>query len=49
MHIEVHKMDLNATSVKEMLSWVRSVRVLKKRACKSEHKDMRNMLNARAD
>ena len=37
---EVHKMNLDAASVEEMLLWVRSVRVFKKRSCKSEYQHM---------
>ena len=48
-YVAVHKINLNAASVDEILSWVRSVRVFKKRACKSEHQDIRKMLNARAN
>ena len=48
-HVEAHKMNLNDASEEETLSWMRSVRVFKKRPCKSEHQDMRNMLNSRAN
>ena len=40
-------MNVNVSSVEEMLSWVRSARVFKNRACKSKHQDTRNMLLAR--
>ena len=47
--VEVHNVNLKSASVEEMLSWARSVRIFKNRACKSEHQYMRNMLNTRVN
>ena len=48
-HVEVYKMSLIATLAEEILSWIRSVSVLKKGECKSEHQIIRNMLNSIAN
>ena len=40
-----NKINSNEASAEEILSWVRSVRVFKSRARKSECHDVRNMLN----
>ena len=45
----VRSMTMNESSVEETLSWVRSSRVLMKRANKSRNKDMRNTLMARVN
>ena len=44
-HLQIYKINSNEASTEEFLSWVRSVRVFKKRSRKSEYQDMRNMLN----
>ena len=44
-HVQIHTINLNEASVEELLSWVRSVRAFKKRACKNKCQDIRNMLN----
>ena len=36
-HVEVHSMNVNISLVVEMLSWVRSTTVFKKRSCKSKN------------
>ena len=40
-----NKINSNEASAEEILSWVRSVRVFKSRARKSECQDIRNMMN----
>ena len=44
-HMQIHKINSNEASAEELLSWVRSVRVFKKRARKNEYQDIRNMMN----
>ena len=36
-HVEVHSMNVNISLVVEMLSWVCSTPVFKKRSCKSKN------------
>ena len=45
--VYIHKMKGNNGSIEEMVSWVRSVRVIKRRMIKSVNKDLRNMMNTR--
>ena len=47
--VEVHSLSVNEVSAEEMVSWVRSARVFKKRASKNKNQDMRNMLMARVN
>ena len=44
-HVKKHAIDSNVAATEEMLSWVRSVRVDKRRAQKSEHANIRNVRN----
>ena len=44
--VQIHKLKVNEVSTEELLSWVRSARVFKKRAGKNKSQDIRNMLNA---
>ena len=44
-HAQIHKLNLNEASTEELLSWVWSVRVFKKRAGKNKSQNIRNMLN----
>ena len=44
-YVQIHTIKLNEASVEELLSWIRSVRAFKKRACKNKCQDIRNMLN----
>ena len=46
-HVEVHSMNENVATQEEILSWVRIVRIFKKRSKKSKNLDIRNMLMAR--
>ena len=48
-HVEVHKMNVNNATIEEILSWIRSARVFKKRATKNVNQDIRNMMNARVN
>ena len=48
-HVEFHKMDVNDAIVEEILSWVRSIRVFKRRATKSVNRYIRNMMNVRVN
>ena len=48
-HAEAHSFNENEASEEVMLSWVRSIRMFKKRAKKSKNTDMKNMLIARAN
>ena len=43
--VKTNKINLNVATAEEMLSWLRSVRVFKRRSQKSEHADIRNILN----
>ena len=48
-HVEVHKMNGNDGTIKEMVSWVRSVRVIKRRVTKSGNQDIRYMMSTRVN
>ena len=48
-HAEAHKMKENNGIIAQMVSWVISVRVIKKIVTKSENQDIRNMMNARVN
>ena len=43
--MQIHKINSNEGSTEEIFPWVRSIRVFKSRARKSECHDVRNMLN----
>ena len=45
-HVEVCNMSENNGAIEEMMSWVRSVRVFKRRVTKSVNQHTRNMMNA---
>ena len=47
IYVEVHTINVNNASVDEILLWVRSVRVFKRRSRKSACQDIRNILNVR--
>ena len=47
IHAEVHRMNENEASEEEILSWVRSVRIFKKRDKKRKNPDIRNVLRTR--
>ena len=44
-HVQTHKINSNEAISEEIFSWVRSVRVFKSRARKSEYPYMRNLRN----
>ena len=46
-YTEVHSINKNEASEEDILSWVKSVRIFKKRANKNKNPDIRNMLMAR--
>ena len=48
-HAEVHKTNENNATIEEMTSWVRSVRMFKRRATKRVNQDVRNMINVRVN
>ena len=48
-YVDVHIMNTNEVSVEEMISWIRSIRVFKKRDSKGKNQDIRNMLIARVN
>ena len=48
-HAEVHNMNENNGTIVEMMSWVRSARVFKRRTIKSVNQDIRNFTNARVN
>ena len=48
-HVEVHKMNVNDATIEEIVSWVRSVRVFKRRATKNVNQDIRHVMNARVN
>ena len=45
-YVQIHRLNVNEASLDELLSWVRSARVFKKRAGRNESQNIRNMLNA---
>ena len=45
--VEVHSSSVNEASVEQMMSWVRSVGMFKKRYSKIKNQDIRKMLMAR--
>ena len=45
-HVQMHELKVNAVSTDELLSWVRSARVFKKRVGKNKSQYIRNILNA---
>ena len=44
-YVELHTMNVNNASVDEIMLWVRSVRVFKRKSGKSVHQDMRSIMN----
>ena len=42
-------MNVNDITIEEIVSWVRSVRVFKRRATKSVNQDIRHVMNARVN
>ena len=48
-YFEFHKMNENNGTIEEMVSWVRSERVCKRRATKSVNQNIRNMMNTRVN
>ena len=43
--VQIHKLNLNEALTEDLLSWVRSTRVFKKRAGQNKSQDIRNMFN----
>ena len=46
-NVEVYRIDVNEATNDQLLSWIKSVRIFKKRAKKNVHEDIRNMMNMR--
>ena len=46
-YVEVHSIDVNKATNDQLVSWIKSVKIFKKRAKKSVHQDIRNMKNMR--
>ena len=46
-HVEVHTMNVSDVSADETLSWVRSKRAFERRAVKSAHQEIQNVLSVR--
>ena len=46
-HVEVNRIDVNEATNDQLVSWIKSVRIFKKRAKKNVHQDIRNMMNMR--
>ena len=44
-YVEVHRIEVNEATNDELLSWITSVRIFKKRAKKNVNQDIRNMMN----
>ena len=44
-YVQTNAINSNLATAEEIFSWVRSIRVFKRRAQKSEHADIRYMLN----
>ena len=44
---EVNSMDLNEATNDQLVSWIKSVRIFKKRAKNNVHQDIRNMMSMR--
>ena len=46
-HVEVNSMDVNEATNDQLVSWIKSVRIFKKRAKKNVHQDIRSVMNMR--
>ena len=49
IHVQVHNLSANEVSIEELLSWVRSARVFKKKAGKNKSQDIRNIINQKVN
>ena len=47
IHVEVHSIDVNEATNYQLVSWIKSFRMFKKRAKNNVHQDIRNMINMR--
>ena len=46
-YAEINSVDVNEATNDQLVSWIKSVRIFKKRAKKNVHQDIRNMMNMR--
>ena len=46
-YVEVHRIDVNGATNDQLLSWIKSMKILKKRTKKNVYQDVRNMIKMR--